>query len=292
MKRLSFVDALFLYMETPETPMHVGSVTIFKPTSPRDDLFARFREHVAARLDLLPSYRRRLEPTPLGIDHPAWVMDDKLDLDYHIRHAALPTPGGMEELRALIAQLHAVPLDRSRPLWEYHFIEGLKAAPSPSTSRCTTARWMGSRAWRRSASPTISRPASEHEALPSRIVPPDAEPSDFIELTSTAIGDFIRQGWRAVTGTAGSRAGARQGRAPFRPRRALSLSLRQGNAADAVQQGDFGSPRLRDLVRCRSPTSRRWLSRGASRSTTSCWRSAPARCDAICSSTPRCPKSR
>src|SRR5271166_75045 len=126
MKRLSLLDALFLYMETPETPMNVASVTIFKPGSPQDDLFARFREHTAARIDLLPSYRRRLEPTPLGIDQPVWVIEDKVDLGYHIRHAALPKPGGMEELRALIAQLHAVPLDRSRPLWEYHFIEGLE----------------------------------------------------------------------------------------------------------------------------------------------------------------------
>ena len=102
MKRLSLLDALFLYMETPQTPMHVASVTIFKPASPQDDLFARFRERVAARLDLLPSYRRRLEPTPLGIDHPAWVIEDKLDLDYHIRHEALPRPGGMQELRALV----------------------------------------------------------------------------------------------------------------------------------------------------------------------------------------------
>ena len=54
------------------------------------------------------------------------MIDDKLDLDYHIRHQALPKPGGMEELRALIGRLHAVPLDRSRPLWEYHFIEGLE----------------------------------------------------------------------------------------------------------------------------------------------------------------------
>ena len=68
----------------------------------------------------------RLEATPLGIDHPAWVIEDNLDLDYHVRHQALPKPGGMEELRALIARLHAVPLDRSRPLWEYHFIEGLE----------------------------------------------------------------------------------------------------------------------------------------------------------------------
>jgi len=66
MKRLSLLDALFLYAETPETPMHIARVTIFKPESPQDDLFARFREHTAARLDVLPSYRRRLEPTPLG----------------------------------------------------------------------------------------------------------------------------------------------------------------------------------------------------------------------------------
>jgi len=126
MKRLSALDALFLYMETPETPMHVASLTIFKPETPGGDLFARFRAHTAARLDLLPSYRRRLESTPLGLDHPVWVVDDKLDLDYHLRHAALPKPGGMAELRALVAQLHAIPLDRTRPLWEYTFIEGLE----------------------------------------------------------------------------------------------------------------------------------------------------------------------
>ncbi len=91
MKRLSLLDALFLYMETPETPMHVASVTIFKPTPPRDDFFARFRDHVAARLDLLPSYRRRLEPIPLGIDHPVWVVEDKVDLDY--QPSRTPFPG-------------------------------------------------------------------------------------------------------------------------------------------------------------------------------------------------------
>ncbi len=91
MKRLSLLDALFLYMETPETPMHVASVTIFKPTPPRDGFFARFRDHVAARLDLLPSYRRRLEPIPLGIDHPVWVVEDKVDLDY--QPSRTPFPG-------------------------------------------------------------------------------------------------------------------------------------------------------------------------------------------------------
>ncbi len=204
MKRLSFVDALFLYMETPETPMHVASVTIFKPESPKDDLFARFREHTAARLDLLPSYRRRLEATPLGIDHPAWVIEDKLDLDYHIRHAALPMPGGMGELRALIAQLHAVPLDRSRPLWEYHFIEGLEGGAFAVYIKVHHSAMDGLAGMATLGVTFDFAPGAEHETLPPRIVPPDAEPTDFIELTSTAVGDFIRQGWRALTGLPGA----------------------------------------------------------------------------------------
>src|SRR5271165_4831941 len=198
MKRLSLLDALFLYMETPETPMHVAGVTIFKPASPQDDLFARFRDHVTARLDLLPSYRRRLEPTPLGIDHPAWVIEDKLDLDYHIRHAALPKPGGMEELRALIAQLHAVPLDRSRPLWEYTFVEGLEGSAFAVYSKFHHSMMDGVAGMATLGVTFDFAPGAEHESLPQRIVPPDVEPSDAIELTSTAIGDFVRQGWRAV----------------------------------------------------------------------------------------------
>src|SRR5271165_5418609 len=173
MNRLSLLDALFLYAETPETPMHIASVTIFKPEPPQDDLFARFREHVAARLDLLPSYRRRLESTPLGIDQPAWVMEDKLDLDYHTRHAALPKPGGLEDGGfAVYAKVHHSTMDG---------IAGM-----------TTLGVLYDFA-----------PGAEHESLPERIVPPDVEPSDAIELTSTAIGDFVRQGWRAVTSLPG-----------------------------------------------------------------------------------------
>ena len=198
MKRLSLLDALFLYAETPKTPMHVASVTIFKPTSPRDDFFARFREHVAARLELLPSYRRRLQATPLGIDHPVWVIEDKLDLDYHIRHQALPKPGGMEELRTLIGRLHAVPLDRSRPLWEYHFIEGLEGDRFAVYVKVHHSTMDGLAGMATLGVTYDFAPGAEHEDLPHRIVPPDAEPSDFIELTSTAVGDFIRQGWRAA----------------------------------------------------------------------------------------------
>ena len=199
MKRLSLLDALFLYAETPETPMHIARVTIFKPELPQDDLFARFREHTAARLDVLPFYRRRLEPTPLGIDHPAWVIDDKLDLDYHIRHEALPKPGGMEELRALIAQLHAIPLESSHPLWEYHFIEGLEGGAFAVYLKAHHSTMDGVAGMATLGVIYDFAPGAEHEGLPQRIVPADVEPSDAIELTSTAVGDFIRQGWRAIT---------------------------------------------------------------------------------------------
>ena len=198
MKRLSFADALFLYTETPETPMHVASVTIFKPATQRNDLFARFRAHIASRLDLLPSSRRRLEATPFGIDHPAWVVEYDLDLDYHIRHQALPKPGGMEELRTLIGRLHAVPLDRSRPLWEYHLIEGLEDGGFAVYIKVHHSTMDGIGGMATHAVTFDSEPDAEHETPPRRIVPSDAGPSDSIELTSTAVGDFVRQGWRAV----------------------------------------------------------------------------------------------
>jgi diacylglycerol O-acyltransferase / wax synthase len=127
MKRLSALDAAFLYLETPETPMNIGSLTLFAPTAASPDaIFQSFRDHTVARLDLLPSYRRRVQMTPLSIDHPVWVDEDELDLNYHIRRRALPHPGRMEQLRSLIAELHMIPLDRARPLWQYYLIEGLE----------------------------------------------------------------------------------------------------------------------------------------------------------------------
>ena len=198
MNRLSALDSLFLYLETSETPMHVASLTIFQPEAPRDDFFARFRAHTAARLDLLPSYRRRLKPTPLGIDHPAWVIENKLDLDHHIRHEALPKPGSMAELRALVAELHALPLDRARPLWQYHFIEGLEGGAFAVYVKVHHAAMDGVAGMATLGVVYDFSPEDEHLAAARSTVSADIEPSDAIELTSTALGDFVRQGWRAV----------------------------------------------------------------------------------------------
>jgi diacylglycerol O-acyltransferase len=199
MKRLSFLDSLFLYLETPETPMHVGSVTIFQPEPDQANLFARFRQHTAARLDLLPSYRRRLKTTPLGIDHPVWVIEEKVDIDYHIRHAALPKPGRMEQLRTLIAQLHAIPLDRTRPLWEYTFIEGLEGGAFAVYIKVHHCAMDGIAAMGTLDAIYDFSPYEEDKHPLQRAVSLDIEPSGAVELASTAAADFIRQGWKAVT---------------------------------------------------------------------------------------------
>src|SRR5208282_1417544 len=221
-KRLSFADAVFLYAKTPETPMHVGSVTIFKRATQGNDLFARFREHVASRFDLLPSSRRRLELTPLGIDHPAWVIEDNLDLDYHVRHAALPKPGGMDELRALIGRLHPIPLDRSRPLWEYHFIEGLDDGGFAVYVKVHHST-MGGLAGMATLGVTYDfAPGTVMESLPQRIVPPDEELSDFIRADEHRCRRFHPAGLAGSQVASWVRQGADQSRAEFRPRCALS----------------------------------------------------------------------
>src|SRR5579863_5187216 len=101
MQRLSALDAGFLYLETTETPINIGIVTVFAPAAdPPDVVFQKFRDHTASRLDRLPFYRPRPVMTPLGIAHPVWVAERALDLDAHIQRRALARPGTMEQLRS------------------------------------------------------------------------------------------------------------------------------------------------------------------------------------------------
>ena len=222
MKRLSLLDALFLYMETPETPMHVASVTIFNRRRRRTTASSASAS-MSRPDDLMPSYRRRLASTPLGIDHPVWVIEDKLDLDYHIRHQALPKPGGMEELRALIGRLHAVPLDRSRPLWEYHFIEGLEDGGFAVYIKVHHSTMDGARgdgdAWRHlrfCARRGAGKPAAETRPSRRRAV-------RFHRADEHRRRRFHPPGLAGGEVATGGRQGADKGRAEFRPRRALSL---------------------------------------------------------------------
>lgn len=127
MQRLTGLDATFLYMETPTSPMHVSSLWVLDPsTSPTEFSFEKMRRLYADRLHLAPPFRRRLVDVPFDLNHPIWIEDPDFDLDWHLRHIAVPKPGTMRELQDLVAHLIAMPLDRSRPLWEVWLIDGLE----------------------------------------------------------------------------------------------------------------------------------------------------------------------
>ena len=103
--------------------MAVGAALVFEggPGLTRDAIV----ERLSTRLHLIPRYRQRLEEPPLGLANPVWVDDGDFDLDWHVRHATLPAPGGMAELEAFVGREMSRRLDRSRPLWELHVVDGL-----------------------------------------------------------------------------------------------------------------------------------------------------------------------
>jgi WS/DGAT/MGAT family acyltransferase len=126
MKTLSGLDGLFLHLETPDTPMHVASLSVLElPKGYRGDFFEDVKRLYASRLPMAPVLSRVLREMPLKFANPVWVQADKIDLDYHLRRVVLPKPGTQAQLEACAAQLHAVPLDRRHPLWTVTLIEGL-----------------------------------------------------------------------------------------------------------------------------------------------------------------------
>jgi WS/DGAT/MGAT family acyltransferase len=128
LKPLSGLDALFLHLETPATPMHVGAVHLLQlPQGYRGDFVADVRRHVAKRLQLSPVFTRQLATMPLNFANPVWVRADKVDLDRHVVRIRLPRPGTQRQLEAAVARLHAKCMPRDRPLWAFHVIEGLQS---------------------------------------------------------------------------------------------------------------------------------------------------------------------
>ena len=125
MKQLSGLDATFLGMETDSQFGHVSSVSIYERPSEDFEPFTAWRAAIEKRLHLLEPLRRRLVEVPFNVDHPYWVEDPDFDLDYHVRHTALPPPGGDAQMAKLVARLIGRPLDRRRPLWESYVVEGL-----------------------------------------------------------------------------------------------------------------------------------------------------------------------
>jgi diacylglycerol O-acyltransferase / wax synthase len=126
LKRLGGWDAMLLYSETPNVHMHTIKVAVVDAAHLRGEYdFDRFRRTVRRRMHTLEPLRYQLVDVPLKLHHPMWLENVKVDLDYHLRRARVASPGGRRELNELIGQIASTPLDRGRPLWEFHFVEGM-----------------------------------------------------------------------------------------------------------------------------------------------------------------------
>jgi diacylglycerol O-acyltransferase len=121
--RLSSTDASFLHQEGPASHMHIGGVLVFEGPPPE---FDDYLSHVRGRLHLVPRYRQKLSTPPLETGRPLWVDDPDFNLEYHVRHTALPRPGTEEQLFLLASRVASQPLDRDKPLWEHWIVEGLE----------------------------------------------------------------------------------------------------------------------------------------------------------------------
>src|SRR5437016_6797040 len=120
--RLSALDATFLHLEKGGAHMHVASIFLFEGDPPA---YEELAGAIEGKLHLVPRYRQRLAAVPFQQGRPVWVDDPHFNPGYHLRHTALPEPGGEAELKRLAGRLFAQPLDRSKPLWEIWLVEGL-----------------------------------------------------------------------------------------------------------------------------------------------------------------------
>ncbi len=123
MERLSALDAEFLHVEDDVAHMHIAGACVFADPPPS---FADLHRLLTAKLHLIPRYRQRVRTVPLELGRPVWCDDPHFDLDYHLRHSALPTPGDDAAFCRLMGRLMSQPLDRDRPLWETWLVEGLE----------------------------------------------------------------------------------------------------------------------------------------------------------------------
>jgi len=126
MQRMTGIDPMFIYSDTPETPMEIAYACVFDPsTLPVGYTFEHVSAVLETRIPTLKPFRRRLMPVPLGLDHPRWVDDPEFDLANHLHRVALPAPGGAVEFRDKVAEVMGRPLTAEQPPWEMHVVEGM-----------------------------------------------------------------------------------------------------------------------------------------------------------------------
>jgi WS/DGAT/MGAT family acyltransferase len=198
MKRLTGLDATFLNLETPTTHMHVAGLAIFDPSTGDGKFsFDRVKEIYQKRLHLAPPFRQRLVEVPMGLHHPLWIEDPEFDLDWHVRHIAVPAPGGPRELADLVSHLNSIKLDRSRPLWEMWIIEGLPDGHVAALSKVHHAAIDGASGNELTVAVLDLTPEPQDPPPPEKEWEPDRVPSD-AELLAYAASSLARQPYRVA----------------------------------------------------------------------------------------------
>ena len=127
MQQLRGSDSFFLYADTPGKHQHISMINIYDQSTAEGGVvrFKTILEHIRERLGTSPIFRQRLVHVPLGLDYPYWIEDPDFDLEYHVRHTALPKPGDWRQFCIQVARMSSRPLDMTRPVWEMYVIEGL-----------------------------------------------------------------------------------------------------------------------------------------------------------------------
>jgi WS/DGAT/MGAT family acyltransferase len=195
LRQLTDQDAIFLCMETPETPAHVGGLSLVElPAGYRGSFYADYRALIASRMGHVPFMRSRLAALPLDLDRPFWV-EAEVDLDEHVRHATLPAPGTQEQLEDLVGRLHAAPLDRRRPLWEYTVVDGLASGQVAIYSKIHHAAMDGLSS--QALVSTMYDPSPEVRTLPP--APPASERGGMGALVMGVLAHLARQEIRSIT---------------------------------------------------------------------------------------------
>ena len=226
--RLSGLDSSFLHLERGPAHMHVASTTLFEGPTPE---YAELRDYIDSRLHLVPRFRQKLRFVPLGQGRPKWVDDPHFNLEYHIRHTALPEPGSERQLRRLAARVFSQRLDRTKPLWEMWLVDGVESGRFALVTKSHHALVDGVSGMDITAVLFDTEPEPRTEAEPEPWVP-RPEPSDAQVLAEALVE-------RAVSPAEA----ARGVRAVFRaPRHAVRAVIDAAEAAGTLARAGLAAP--------------------------------------------------
>src|SRR6188472_2088119 len=193
MERLSGLDAMFLYLETPTHHMHVAMTMVLDPATMADGYqFETLKEQVRNRLPLVPPFTRRPLQVPFRLAHPVWIEDPHFDLDNHVFRVGAPAPGGRRELADLAGQIASTPLPKDRPLWQIWVIEGLKHDRIGVVAKVHHSAFDGASAAEIMFGLFDFEPEAPQPPPPDEVPEPDHVPND-LELFGYAMASRARQ---------------------------------------------------------------------------------------------------